>query len=112
MTNEGERQIEEETLPKELIRAKELMNQGQIKEALQIVLELEKSDNFSGRNSFSIKLLKADILDNSGEFLEAIKYTDDLFQQFQKEQDLLSSYDTLVIQAHSLIMLGKLSKGE
>ncbi|MBY8987588.1 MAG: tetratricopeptide repeat protein, partial [Candidatus Lokiarchaeota archaeon] len=42
----------------------------------------------------------------------AIKYTDDLFQQFQKEQDLLSSYDTLVIQAHSLIMLGKLSKGE
>ncbi|MBY8987983.1 MAG: hypothetical protein KGD61_05975, partial [Candidatus Lokiarchaeota archaeon] len=70
MTNEGERQIEQDTSPPELIRAKQLMNQGQIKEALQIVLELEKSDNFSGRESLSIKLLKADILDNSGEFLE------------------------------------------
>ena len=112
MKDERNGQYEQRKILQELKGARQLLNQGHIKEALQIVLGLEKSDNNSSRELLSIKLLKADILSDSGEFLEAINCTEDLFQQFQKEKNLLSSFDTLLIQARSLIMLGNISKGE
>jgi hypothetical protein len=59
-----------------------------------------------------LNFLKAEIYYKSGEFLEAINCTYDLFQQLQTYGEILSSYDTLIIRAQSLVMLGKLSKGE
>ena len=112
MKYDKKRQNEQRNIIQEVAYAKQLLKNGKIKEAHQIVLELEKSGNYSSKESHSIKLLKADIFNKSGEFLEAINCTKELFQQFQKEEDLLSSYDTLIIQAHSVIMLGKLSQGE
>ena len=112
MKDAKERQVEQSYAMQEITKARELWLQGQGKEALLIILELEKTENYSYRESLLIKLLKANIFSVRGEYLDAINCCDDLFQKFQREGDLLSSYDALTIQAHSFAMLGKISKGE
>jgi len=103
---------EQRYIIQDLEKIKNLVNQGQLKEALLIVSELEKSAKYSHRAALLIRLLKADIFSKLGEYLKAIDCADGLFQQFKKEEDLISSYDILLIQASSLAMLGKINESE
>ncbi|MFX1590816.1 MAG: hypothetical protein ACFFC1_22000, partial [Promethearchaeota archaeon] len=59
MTAKQIRQNEKKNLPEELIHAKQLIEEGYIKEASQIVLELEKRDDYSSQDLLYSKLLKA-----------------------------------------------------
>ena len=42
----------------ELVQAKQLMDEGKVKDAFQIVLELEKKDDLSPQELLSCKLLR------------------------------------------------------
>jgi len=112
LTDEQERQSEIGSLPKELTQAKILLEQGEFKKSFQIVLKLEKMDNLSAQELLSIKLIKAKLLYNLGEFLDTIKNAEEIYQESQKQGDLLSSFDALTIQAHALFMMGKISQSE
>ena len=112
MTDEQERQSEIKSFPEEFTRAKQLMEQGKFKEAIQLVLELEKIDNLTAQELLSFKLLKANLLYKLGEFLDAIKNAEEIYQESQKQGDLLSSVDALTIQAHTHCMMGNIHQSE
>ncbi len=95
---------------KELKQADHLIRKGKINEALKIVLELEKRDDISPQELLSIKVLKAKCLYMSGNFLDALKSAADIFQESQKQGDLLASFDALTIQAFAYMMSGSLSQ--
>jgi len=97
---------------KELIQARQLIKEGKINEAFQIVLELEERDNLSPQELLSYKLLKANFLYKSSKYSDAITYTDQLLQESQKQGDLLTFFDTLMIQSFSQIMLGNVNKSK
>ena len=52
---------------------KQLIEEGKIKEALQIILELEHGKDFSPKELLSYKLAKAKLLHLSGNHLNAIE---------------------------------------
>ncbi|MFX1269521.1 MAG: tetratricopeptide repeat protein, partial [Promethearchaeota archaeon] len=99
-------------LSKKLIQAKKLMEEGKIKESSQIVLELEKRDDFSPKELLSFKLVKLNLVYKSGRFTEVIAHAEKLSQECQKQEDLLTYLDVLLIQAFSHIMQGNVSKTE
>ena len=96
----------------ELTQAKQLMEKGRIDEAYQIVLGLENRENLTAKELLLCKLLKAKFLYKSMNYSEAIIYTDELLQESQKEGDLLTFLDILMIQSLSHIELGNVSKSE
>ena len=91
---------------------KQLIEEGKIKEALQIILELEHGKDFSPKELLSYKLAKAKLLHLSGNHLNAIEIAKKIFQEFQKLGDLVSSLDALLIQAHSYMIIVNLNKCE
>ena len=96
---------------KELKQANQLMKKGRINEALKILLELEKRGNVSSQDLLSCKLLKANLLDRSSHFSEALKYASQFLDESQNQGDSFSYLNGLLIQAHSFIMMGDLSQG-
>ncbi|MFX0024130.1 MAG: type IV pilus biogenesis/stability protein PilW [Candidatus Hermodarchaeota archaeon] len=97
---------------KDLSSIKQLRAEGKIKEALQVVLELEQEEDLSHKELLSYKLLEADLLRILGKFLDAVEIAKEIFQEFQKLGDLVSSFDALIIQAYSYMMMIHLSKSE
>ncbi|MFX0030258.1 MAG: tetratricopeptide repeat protein [Candidatus Hermodarchaeota archaeon] len=97
---------------KELNQVNQLIEDGKIKEALLIVLELEQSGDLIPQELLSYRLLKAELLRRLGNFLDAIKISDEIFQEFQKQGDILSAFDALLIQAFSYMMTVNISKSE
>ncbi len=96
----------------ELTQAKQLMEEGRIDEAYQIVLGLENRENLTAKELLLCKLLKAKFLYKSMNYSEAIIYTDEILQESQKEGDLLTFLDILMIQSLSHIELGNVSESE
>ncbi|MBY9021292.1 MAG: tetratricopeptide repeat protein [Candidatus Lokiarchaeota archaeon] len=97
---------------KELIKAKNLLREGQNKEAYQIVLSLKNKENFTTKEMLFYKLLKANLLYKSLQFSEANIYTDELMQESQKQGDLLTYLDALLIKSFANVMLGNISESE
>ena len=97
---------------KELIKAKKLMREGRIKEAYQIILEFENKGDLTAQELLSYKLLKANLLYKSMKYSEAIIYTNELLQESQKQGDLLTYLDALMIISFVNVMLGNVSKSE
>ncbi|MFW9825842.1 MAG: tetratricopeptide repeat protein, partial [Candidatus Thorarchaeota archaeon] len=91
---------------------KKLREEGKIKEALQVVLELEQGKDLSLKELLSYKLVKADLLRLLWNYLDAIEIAKEIFQEFQKQGDLVSSFDALLIQAYCYTMMANLSKSE
>jgi len=91
---------------------KELREEGKIKEALHIVLELEQGDDLSLKELLSYKLVKANLLRISGNHLAAIEIAKEIFQEFKKLGDLVSSFDALLIQGYSYMITANLTQGE
>ena len=97
---------------KEIIHAKELIGEGKGKEALKIVSDLEKRSDISNHDLLLCKLLKGRILCRTAQYPETISYTNPLLQESQKQGDLISYFDALLILAYSYISKGNLSQGE
>jgi len=97
---------------KKLVKAKKLMREGLIKEAYQIVLGLEDKENLTAEELLLYKLLKANLLYKSLQFSEANIYTDELMQESQKQGDLLTYLDALLIKSFANVMLGNVSESE
>jgi tetratricopeptide (TPR) repeat protein len=90
----------------------QLKEEGRIKEALQIVLELEQGENLSFKELLLYKLVKANLLRELGNYLDSIEIGKEIFQEFQKLGDLVSSLDALLIQASSYMMTVSLTQSE
>ncbi len=97
---------------KELTQAKHLMEEGKLKEAFQIISDLEKSVDLTHQELLSCKLLKANLLVKLGNYLDGIKIAEEIFQEFQKLGDLGSSLDSLLIQAYSYTIMVNLTQSE
>ena len=90
----------------------QLREEGKLLEALQLVSELEQGEDRSPKELLAYKLVKAHILSKLGEHLEAIEIAKETFQAFQKLGDLLSSFDSLLIQAYSYGMIVNINNSE
>ncbi|MFW9879103.1 MAG: tetratricopeptide repeat protein, partial [Candidatus Thorarchaeota archaeon] len=77
-----------------------------------IILDLEKSVDLTHQELLSCKLLKADLLRMLGNFLDAIELAKEIFQEFQKQGDLVSSFDVLLIQAWSYMIMVNITQSE
>jgi len=97
---------------KGLNSVKQLREEGKTKEALQIILELEQRNDLSLKELLSYKLVKAELLRISGEPLGAIEIAKELFQEFQKLGDVVSSLDALLIQAYSHAIMVNITRSE
>ena len=97
---------------KGLNSVRQLREEGKIKEAFQIILELEQGDDLSLKELLSYKLVKANLLIQLGKFLDAIELAKEIFQEFQKLGDLVSSLDVLLIQAYTHMIMINLSECE
>jgi len=97
---------------KELKQANQLMEEGKFKESLDLVLKLEKNSNLKEQELLSIKFLKANLLRLLGKFLDAIKCAEELFQESQKQGDLLLSFDALTLHANASVLMGNMGQTE
>jgi tetratricopeptide (TPR) repeat protein len=97
---------------KDLKSVYQLIEERKIKEALRIVLELERGDDLSLKELLSYKLVKADLLRQLGNFLDAIEIAKEIFQEFQKLGDLVSSFDALLVQAYSYMITANITQSE
>ena len=97
---------------KGLNSVRQLREEGKIKEALQIVLELELGDDLSLKELLSYKLVKANLLRLLGNYLDAIEIAKEIFQEFQKLGDLVSAFDALLIQAYSYMITVNITQSE
>jgi len=112
LTNQKERWINPDTLPKELSRTKELMHQGNIKKASQIVGEFGKKNNLTDRELFFCKLLKANISYKRGRYTDAINYSDQIIKESQERGDIISLFDGLMIKAFCFVTVGEVNETE
>ncbi|MFW9828799.1 MAG: hypothetical protein ACFFEY_14505 [Candidatus Thorarchaeota archaeon] len=97
---------------KSLSPVKKLREEGKIKEALEIVLELEKGEDLSLKEILSYKLAKANLLSLIGNYLDAIEIAKEIFQEFEKLGDLASAFDALIIQGFAYMLTINLAKAE
>ncbi|MHA1461122.1 MAG: tetratricopeptide repeat protein [Promethearchaeota archaeon] len=97
---------------KEIIHVKKLIEEGMVKEALKIISELDKRSDISNHDLLLCKLLKVRILCRITHYTEVINFIDPVLQESQKQGDLISYFDALLILAYSYILSGTLSQGE
>ncbi|MFX1528224.1 MAG: type IV pilus biogenesis/stability protein PilW [Promethearchaeota archaeon] len=97
---------------KELIQVNQLLEEGKVKEAFHVILELEKRGDLSPKELLLYKLVKANLLRGLGKFLDAIEIAKEIYQEFQKLGDLLSSLDALLIQAYSYLIMANITQSE
>ena len=100
-------------LPKNIgLSIRQFIEEGNIKEALQVVLEIEQASDLSHKELLSYKLVKANLLRMLGNYPEAIKVAKETYTEFQKLGDLLSSLDALLIQLYSYMMMANITQRE
>jgi tetratricopeptide (TPR) repeat protein len=97
---------------KGLNSVKQLREEGKIEEALQIVLELEQGMDLSLKELLLYRLVKANLFRVLGKNLDAIEIAKEIFQEFQKLGDLVSSLDALLIQAYSYMITVNITQSE
>jgi len=97
---------------KGLNSVKQLREEGKIKEALQIVLELEQGKDLSLKELLSYKLVKANLIWMLGKPLDAIEIAKEIFQESQKLGDLISSFDALLLQAYFYMIMVNITQSE
>jgi tetratricopeptide (TPR) repeat protein len=97
---------------KKLNPVKKLREEGKLREAFQLILELEQEGDLSFKDFLLCKLIKADLYSKLGKHLDAIEIAKETYQEVQKLGDLISSLDALLIQAYSYGMILNLSESK
>jgi len=95
-----------------LIQVNQLIEEGKVKEAFQVILELEQTDVLSFKEKISCKLIKANLFRVLGNYSDSIECAETVFQESQKLGDKLSSFDALAFQAHSYLFMVDIKKSE
>lgn len=97
---------------KELIQVTQLVEEGKEKEVFQIISKLEQKSDLSLKEQLSCDLVKAELFRVVGNYLKAIETAEIAFQKAQKLGDLLSSFDALMIQTYSYMIMVNVNKSE
>jgi tetratricopeptide (TPR) repeat protein len=93
--------------PKELVLAQQLMEQGDYKEALQTIDNLEEVTDLNVGEKLSYYLLKGSILFNLGHFEDSYKIANQAYQESKGVKDYLYIIDILILIARNLNRLNK-----
>ncbi|MFX1495448.1 MAG: tetratricopeptide repeat protein [Promethearchaeota archaeon] len=88
--------------PKELIQAKNLINESKLDEALKILNNLEQKEDVTDQGIVSCQLLKGQLLFWQGKHEDAIKLGEQMYEEGQKYNDKLQSIDGLFIICNNL----------
>ncbi|MFX1251038.1 MAG: tetratricopeptide repeat protein [Promethearchaeota archaeon] len=95
----------------DLIRIKELINQGKFKEALQIVEILEKREDLPVNERLTGYLLKSTIMNKQGEYRKGLEIAKQVYNEGKELKDSLQQLDALITMIESSIKLGKQDQG-
>ncbi|MFX0080901.1 MAG: hypothetical protein ACFE94_04025 [Candidatus Hodarchaeota archaeon] len=96
-------------LPKELVRAKELMDQAKLEEALEIIENYEKIESLSSRDQLSALLIKATIYRYNRQYRKSLEISE-LAYQISQELGLMFESAEALIRKMVVTWLGDLDK--
>jgi len=82
--------------PKELIRARKLMEEAKFEEALQVLIAYKKNENLSSHDQISYYLLKSSIFSRLAKKEEFFKYAKKAFQISQGQKPSLQLLDVYI----------------
>ncbi|MFX1590817.1 MAG: tetratricopeptide repeat protein [Promethearchaeota archaeon] len=99
-------------LSNELVKTKQLIRDGRIKEALKLILEFEKKYEPSDQELLLYYLIKGTLYNRSSRYLDALDCSNRILEQRNKLDDLSLIFDALLIKGYALIMSGNLSQSE
>jgi len=88
------------------------LKEGKLREGLHLVKQLENKDNLIPEVALLCKVAKADLLRLMGEIMESIKICELIYPLFQQKGDLKSSFDVLLIQTYSYMLIANVNKSE
>ena len=97
---------------KELIKAKELVNEGKFNEVLQLMENFEKMEDISRYNLVLWHLLKCDILVQQGEYIKLNELAEQTYKESLGLAKSLVSVDALYYWALALMFSRNLEKTE
>ena len=88
------------------------VKEGNLREALHLVKELENNDYLTPEVTLFCKMAKADLFRLMGKFMESIEICEVLYPEFQQKGDLISSFDVLLLEAYSYMIMANVNKSE
>ena len=94
--------------PKKLSKAKKLFKEGKIKNALQLVTDLEKEGELSINDQLSSQLFKGSLLIATGLYNDALTLAKQVLKESQKLGKNLQLIDACILEARILSLLGRL----
>ncbi|MHA2325113.1 MAG: tetratricopeptide repeat protein [Promethearchaeota archaeon] len=86
--------------PKEIIRAKELLQEAKFDEALEIIEQFENFESPSPENQLSALLLKGKIYQYKGRYKKMVNISERAYQMSQKLGFISETIDALCLKAH------------
>ncbi|MFX0063268.1 MAG: tetratricopeptide repeat protein [Candidatus Hermodarchaeota archaeon] len=95
----------------DLIRIKQLINQGKFKEALQIVEILEKKEDLPVNERLTGYLLKSTIMNKQGDYRKGLELAKQVYDEIKERESSLQQLDALITMIEALIRLGKREQG-
>jgi tetratricopeptide (TPR) repeat protein len=98
----------EYSISDQLIRVKQLKNNGEFVEALQMINELENEEDFSLQEQFDYHHLKGSLLFEQGYMDEALEYVDLAYKESQKLKNNLLTLDTILTKSNIFRYSGRL----
>ena len=88
------------------------VKEGNLREALHLVKELENNDYLTPEVTLFCKMAKADLFRLMGKFMESIEICEVLYPEFQQKGDLISLFDVLLLEAYSYMIMANVNKSE
>ena len=88
--------------PKELVRVKELIDEGEFDAALKLMNDFEQKEGLNLQEKIACKLLKGQILNWQGKNKELIKFGEEIFKESQQINNNLQSVDCLILISKNL----------
>ncbi len=98
--------------PRELIQAKQLMEEGKLEEALQLVDDFGKKDNLSYHDQISYYILKSSLSSYFFNKNESLEYAERAYKESQKLENSLQLLDVYIQMAAALLQNNKTDESD
>jgi len=87
-----------ESRSQELVNAEQLNNEGEVDEALKIIIHLEKEGDLTTEDNLECQILKGILYFRLEQYEEAFSIAEQVFQESQRIENTLLSIDSLILQ--------------
>ena len=96
--------------PKELIRARQIIDEGKLDEALTLLNNYEQKEGLNHHDKAPCHLLQCQILFWQGKLKELINHIEHMYKESGGREGNLSIVDNLLIMTHTLVKLDRFDK--